>query len=67
MAKNEKAKSAATVSESEYTAEELAKNHKAFNASYEIVAVALRMAGKIKATFAEAKIIIEKFKNKEVK
>lgn len=67
MATNEKAKSAAPVRESEYTAEELAKNHKAFNASYEIVAVALRLAGKITATFTEAQKIVEKFKNKEVK
>lgn len=53
--------------ESVYTAEELAKNYKAFNTSYEIVAVSLRLAGKKSATFAEAKNIIEKFKNKEVK
>lgn len=54
-------------SESVYTAEELAQNHKFFNTSYEIVAVALQMAGKRAATFSEAKNIIEKFKNKEVK
>lgn len=53
--------------ESVYAAAELAKNHKAFNTSYEIVDVALRLAGKEEATFAEAKNIIEKFKNKEVK
>ena len=58
---------AAGVAESVYTAEELAANHKAFNASFEIVTVALRMAGKKSATFSEAKAIIEKFKNKEVK
>ena len=50
-----------------YSREELAKNHKAFNTSHEIVDVALRLAGKESATFAEAKTIIEKFKNKEVK
>ena len=53
--------------ESVYTAEELAKNHKIFNTYREIVEVALRLAGKDKATVAEAKTIIEKFKNKEVK
>lgn len=58
---------AAGVNESVYTAAELANNHKAFNASYEIVAIALRQAGKKTATFAEAKNIIDKFKNKEVK
>lgn len=53
--------------ESIYTAAELSANHKAFNTSYEIVAVALRLAGKTEATFQEAKTIIDKFKNKEVK
>lgn len=55
------------VNESVYTAEELAKNHKFFKTSYEIVVVALRMAGKTAATVTEAKNIIEKFKNREVK
>lgn len=53
--------------ESVYTAEELANNHKIFNTYREIVEVALRLAGKDKATVAEAKTIVEKFKNKEVK
>lgn len=53
--------------ESVYTAEELAKNCKAFNTSYEIVVIALRKAGKKTASFSEAKKIIETFKNKEVK
>lgn len=53
--------------ESIYTAEELASNHKAFSAAREIVVIALRKAGKKTATFKEAKDIIEKFKNKEVK
>lgn len=57
----------ARVNESIYTAEELARNHKLFKTSYEIVAVALREAGKKEATFSEAKDIIEKFKNREVK
>lgn len=57
----------AKVNESIYSAEELAKNHKLFKTSYEIVAVALRKAGKKEATFTEAKNIIENFKNREVK
>ena len=55
------------VNESVYTAEELARNHKLFKTSYEIVAVALRQAGKKAASFSEAKKIIENFKNREVK
>ena len=55
------------VEESVYTAEDLANNHKAFKTSREIVVVALRLAGKKTATLTEAKNIIEKFKNKEVK
>lgn len=66
MANKEKAVTA-EIAESVYTAEELAANHKAFNVSYEIAAVALRKAGKKTATFSEAKVIIEKFKTKEVK
>lgn len=57
----------ATVEESIYAAEELAKNYKLFNTSYEIVSVALREAGKKEATVTEAKKIIENFKNREVK
>lgn len=53
--------------ESVYTAAELAANHKVFGTYKEIVVVALRQAGKEAATFSEAKNIIEKFKNKEVK
>lgn len=57
----------ARVNESVYSAEELAKNHKVFKTSYEIVTIALRQEGKTEATFSEAKKIIDKFKNKEVK
>lgn len=57
----------AKVNESIYSAEELAKNHKLFKTSFEIVAVALRKAGKKEATLTEAKNIIENFKNREVK
>lgn len=77
MATSSKAKSAPTpaavnekvnpVNESVYTAEELVENHKVFNTSREIVEIALRIAGKKSATLPEAKAIIEKFKNKEVK
>lgn len=50
-----------------YSALELARNHEVFNTSYEIVAVALRKAGKKEATIEEAQKIIDKFKTKEVK
>ena len=62
----ETAKAAPAV-ESVYTAAELAENYKALQAPREIVVVALRLAGKETATFKEAKNIIDKFKNKEVK
>lgn len=57
----------AAPAESVYTREELANNHKVFGTYREIVDVALRMEGKDTATLAEAKKIVEKFKNKEVK
>ena len=53
--------------ESTYTIADLVKAHKVFNTSHEIVAVALKLAGKERATVEEAKKIIEEFKNKEVK
>lgn len=53
--------------ESVYTAEELVANHKAFQTTKEIVAVALRLAGKKTATFTEAKQLIDDFKGKEAK
>lgn len=53
--------------ESVYSAACLADNHKIFGVSREIVVVALREAEKDYATAAEAQIIIDKFKNKEVK
>lgn len=58
---------AATPAESVYPAEELAKAHKVFDTSYEIIMVALKMAGKKEATVTEAKKIIKEFKDKEVK
>lgn len=57
----------APIQECVYPASELADNYKVFGASREIVVVALRLAGKETATVSEAKRIIEKFKNKEVK
>lgn len=62
-------KTTPTVVEDIYTAEELAENHGVFHTSYEIVAVALRLAGKKTASVSEARAIIEKFKTtkKEVK
>lgn len=54
------------VTEDVYTVEELVENYKAFDTYREIVATALRMAGKETATFSEAKKIIDTFKNKEV-
>lgn len=50
-----------------YTAAELADNCKAFGTYREIVAVALRLAGKETATLSEARQIIDRFKKKEVK
>lgn len=67
MASNTKAAATAKAPETVYTAAELANHHTAFNTHREIVVTALRMAGKEKATFAEAKAIVEKFKTKEVK
>lgn len=69
MASTSKTKAPAepSVNESVYTAAELIANHKFFNTSREIVEVALRVAGKNAATVAEAKAIIDKFRNKEVK
>lgn len=65
--KTDTAKSAVAPYDSFYSAKELAEQHNLFNTSFEIVTVALRLAGKKMATFEEAKKIIDKFKNKEVK
>lgn len=67
--KKEKAvekKTAPKEPESVYSAEELAKNHKVLGASYEIVAVALKLAGKKEATLKDAQKIVDEFKNREV-
>lgn len=64
---NTKAAAAVNATESVYTAAELAANHKLFGVNRDIVVIALRKAGKSAATFSEAKAIVDKFKNKEVK
>ncbi len=53
--------------ESVYEAAYLAKNHRALGTSYAIVATALKLAKKERATLSEAKKIVNNFKNKEVK
>lgn len=58
---------AKTTTESVYTASELAANCNLFGVNRDIVVIALRKAGKASYTFAEAKAIIDNFKNKEVK
>lgn len=69
ITKDESVKETAAVKEPEsvYTAADLIEGHKAFGVSREIVVVALKLAKKESATFAEAKVIIDKFKNREVK
>lgn len=52
--------------ESVYSADELAKAYKVLNASYAIVATALKLAKKDSATLKEAQKIVDEFKNKEV-
>lgn len=64
---NQEAGIAQAPAESVYTAADLVNNHRVFKVPREIVVVALRQAGKEAATLTEAKAIIEKFKNKEVK
>lgn len=53
--------------ESDYSLEELIAGHKAFNVPKEIATVALKLKKIERATFAEAKKIIDEFKNREVK
>ena len=65
-AKEKPNETANSTQESVYDAAELARAHKAFDTSYEIVATALKLAKVEKATFQQAKEIIERFKNKEV-
>lgn len=63
----ETAKAPAKEAETVYTAAELADGHATFGTAREIVVVALKLAGVKNATYSEAKVIIEKFKNREVK
>lgn len=64
--KQEKRPAPKQVPESVYSAQELASNHKAFGVPKELVAVALRLAGKETYTFPEAKRLVEAFSRKEV-
>lgn len=67
MASNTKATGVKNAAESVYSTSELVANYKLFGVNRDIVALALRKAGKQEATFTEAKAIIDKFKTKEVK
>lgn len=67
MASNNKDAAKTAPAESVYSATELAANYRMFGVNRDIVAVALRKAGVSFATVKEAKTIIDKFKNKEVK
>lgn len=53
--------------ESEYSLQDLITGHKAFGVPKEIATVALKLKGIERATFAEAKKIIDEFKKREVK
>lgn len=66
MASNTKSAEAKTA-EAVYSVSELVANFHLFAANRDIVVIALRKAGTKEATFSEAKAIIDKFKNKEVK
>lgn len=70
-AKNSKKKTQAApepeTNESVYSLKDLIAGYKAFGVRKEIATVALRLAKVETATFAEAKKIIDEFKNKEVK
>lgn len=50
-----------------YTAAQLADGYREFGTSRAVVASALKLAGKDKATLAEARKIIDTFRKKEVK
>lgn len=58
---------AAQAAESKYFIRELVDQNKMFNASKELVYVALTLSGKDDFTVNEAQTIIEAYKNKEVK
>ena len=51
----------------EYTAAELIAGYKAFKTQPECIAAALKMAGAVSATEAEAQAIVENFLKQEVK
>lgn len=50
-----------------YTATQLADGYREFGTSRAIVACALKLAGREKATLAEARKIVDAFRKKEVK
>lgn len=50
-----------------YTAAQLVDGHREFGTSRAVVASALKLAGKDKATLAQARKIIDAFRKKEVK
>jgi len=50
-----------------YSLGQLVREHKALGASREIVAVALKKTGKPSFTISEARGLVNKFKNQEVK
>ncbi|MCI8414903.1 MAG: oligoribonuclease [Ruminiclostridium sp.] len=50
-----------------YSATQLADGHQEFGTSRAVVASALKLAGKDKATLAEARKLIDTFRKKEVK
>lgn len=47
--------------QSVYTADEFAEMHSKFNTTADIVKTALKMAGKVRCSYAEAEKIIKKF------
>lgn len=53
--------------ESVYTLAQLVQGHRSLNAPRELVSVALRLAGKESFTLSQAREIVNKFKDKEVK
>lgn len=59
------AKPARRKKEAVYTAAELVAGHKAFGASSEIVAVALRVAGLDRATKAQAAKVVDEFRHRK--
>lgn len=53
--------------ENVYTLAQLVQGHRSLNAPRELVSVALRLAGKESFTLSQAREIVNRFKDKEVK